>query len=71
MTIPPPPFHCNCGLDEPAAGAKRPDVAKGREGERSEIVVPEAGHYTYKMPTTRQTIKPRTRLTNIQPKIND
>ena len=31
-----------CGPEGPAAGAKHPHVAKGREGERSETVVPEA-----------------------------
>ena len=31
-----------CGPEGPAAGAKRPHVAEGREGERSETAVPEA-----------------------------
>ena len=31
-----------CGPEGPAAGAKRPHAAEGREGKRSETVVPEA-----------------------------
>ena len=31
-----------CRPKGPTAGAKRPDAAEGREGERSETVVPEA-----------------------------
>ena len=42
MTRPPSPFQCNCEPERPAAGAKRPHAAEGREGERSETVVPEA-----------------------------
>ena len=36
-----PPFQCNCAPEGPAAGAKRPHVAEGCEGERSETIVPE------------------------------
>ena len=35
-------LHFLCGPEGPAAGAKRPHAAEGREGERSETVVPEA-----------------------------
>ena len=46
-----------CGPEGSAAGAKRTDGDDSREGERSETVVPEATHKTYKMPMIRQTIK--------------
>ena len=39
---PPPPFQRICGPEGPAADAKRPHAAEGRDGERSETVVPEA-----------------------------
>ena len=35
-------WHLPFGPEGPAAGAKRPHVAEGREGERSETVIPEA-----------------------------
>ena len=47
-----------CGPEGPAAGAKRTHAAEGREGERSETVVPEE--------LTRQTIKPGTRQAKMQ-----
>ena len=40
----PPLFSVHCGPEGPAAGAKRLHAAEGREGERSEAVVPEATH---------------------------
>ena len=40
----PPLFSVHCGPEGPAAGAKRLQAAEGREGERSETVVPEATH---------------------------
>ena len=40
----PPLFSVLCAPKRPAAGAKRPHAAEGREGEHSETVVPEATH---------------------------
>ena len=42
--IPPLLFLVHGGPEGPAAGAKRPHAAEGREGERSETVVTEATH---------------------------
>ena len=45
-----PLFLVDCGPEGPAAGAKHPHAAEGREGERSETLVPEATDQTYNCP---------------------
>ena len=52
------------GPKGPAAGAKRRHAAEGCEGERSESVVPEGTHQTYRVPATRHSTKMETRWTN-------